>query len=126
MSKEKRVKERAAWRELQIVIRNYRALGMISNRIFKKKVATYISIIQGFDYLIKRPSDHPVCFGSTIEREACTLDNNKMNALMRRIVLKPFVNTFKSSSPILKKVCATQLRFLVIRTECLWNHPLSA
>lgn len=28
MSKEKRVKERAAWRELQIVIRNYRALGM--------------------------------------------------------------------------------------------------
>lgn len=27
MSKEKRVKERAAWRELQIVIRNYRALG---------------------------------------------------------------------------------------------------
>lgn len=28
MSKEKRVKERAAWHELQIVIRNYRALGM--------------------------------------------------------------------------------------------------
>lgn len=27
MSKEKRVKERAAWRELEIIIRNYRALG---------------------------------------------------------------------------------------------------
>ncbi len=27
MSKEKRVKERAAWRELKIVIHNYRALG---------------------------------------------------------------------------------------------------
>lgn len=41
-------------------------------------------------------------------------------------MLKPFVNTLKSSSPMLKKVCATQLGFLVIKTECLWDHPLSA
>ncbi|XP_037033030.1 uncharacterized protein LOC119072017 [Bradysia coprophila] len=78
MSKEKREKERAAWRELKIVIHNYRALG--------------------FDYLIRRPSQQNVCFGSTIEREACTLEYCKMNSFMRRIASGPPVNIPKTSS----------------------------
>lgn len=41
MSKEKRVKERAAWRELQIVIRNYRALGKINYLKIKTVSSTH-------------------------------------------------------------------------------------
>lgn len=104
MSKEKREKERAAWRELKIVIHNYRALGDCAAHGQSIQFFLFEFLIQGFNYLIRRPSQQNVCFGSTIEREACTVENNKMSSFMRRIGSKPSVSSRKSVSPSFKKV----------------------
>lgn len=104
MSKEKRVKERAAWRELQIVISNYKALGRHCSSTITNFTTLNIFLFKGFEYLIKRPSQNRVCFGSVIERDACTLKISKMNALMRRILPKPLLRTSQSSPPLSKKV----------------------
>ncbi|XP_062715808.1 uncharacterized protein LOC115268230 isoform X1 [Aedes albopictus] len=73
----------------------------------------------GFDYVIKRPPQAKICFGSTIQREAVPLKGPACSSIMRRTMpemagenLAPgsYNITYydKPSHPVLQKVCSSR------------------
>ncbi|XP_055625263.1 uncharacterized protein LOC129767963 isoform X2 [Toxorhynchites rutilus septentrionalis] len=75
--------------------------------------------MEGFDYVVKRPPQARVCFGSGIQREAVPLRGPAMSPLMRRIMPKSAgknvapgsynITYFdKTSHPALKTVCSSR------------------
>ncbi|XP_058836097.1 uncharacterized protein LOC131692825 [Topomyia yanbarensis] len=65
----KRLLEREARKEYQLILRKCNAFG--------------------FDYVIQRPPQAKICFGSTIQREAVPLRGPAKSAIMRRTMSEP-------------------------------------
>lgn len=89
MSKNKRLKEREIWRELQIVIKGYRALG--GRKLFRGLQNSFISLcihFSGFEYVVQRLPPARICFGSAMERRTMPLDSEHMSPMMRRVLNK--------------------------------------
>lgn len=113
-SKLKRIKEREAWRELQLIIKGYRSLGnfiLFCNFLIDKFECVGVEIghllieiihgqyFPGFNYMVERQPMTKLCFGLSKSRDVLPTDAKNFSPLMRRLLNKITPETTDRISP---------------------------